>query len=153
MVAKLEDLTSGAVVEGLAAGSPATIIAVVPHGPDTAEVVYRLADGKVEARLLTRQDEARLKLATGEAQWTFNADGDLFALYAFLGASDFEGAVLRAVRLGGDADTIGAMAGAAAGARWGYEAIPWRHKVEGHDRLVGLADRLFRRVQENLEAK
>ncbi|GIU92728.1 MAG: hypothetical protein KatS3mg011_1634 [Acidimicrobiia bacterium] len=79
-MAKLEDLTSGAVVEGLAAGSPATIIAVVPHGPDTAEVVYRLADGKVEARLLTRQDEARLKLATGEAQWTFDADGDLFKL-------------------------------------------------------------------------
>jgi poly(ADP-ribose) glycohydrolase ARH3 len=94
---------------------------------------------------LERNDDVYAKTNLGN--WVAADDSVVTALYAFLGASDFEDAVLRAVRLGGDADTIGAMAGAAAGARWGYEAIPWRHKLEGHDRLVALADRLARHVE------
>lgn len=41
-------------------------------------------------------------------------------------ASDFEDAVVTAVNLGGDTDTIGAMVGALAGARHGLAAIPTR---------------------------
>lgn len=56
------------------------------------------------------------------------------ALWAFHDAADFREAVLRAVNLGDDADTTGAVCGQFAGACWGEEGIPpeW---------LSGLAER------------
>ncbi len=53
-------------------------------------------------------------------------------------------AVRFAIRLGGDTDTIAAMAGAIAGALHGASAIPepWRARTEGTDELTSLADRL-----------
>jgi poly(ADP-ribose) glycohydrolase ARH3 len=49
--------------------------------------------------------------------------------------------------IGGDADTIAAMAGALAGARYGATAIPevWTG-VEGEERLVELAGAMHKRV-------
>jgi ADP-ribosylglycohydrolase len=46
------------------------------------------------------------------------------ALWAFHDAGTFEEAVLRAVNLGDDADTTGAVCGQLAGACWGESAIP-----------------------------
>jgi ADP-ribosyl-[dinitrogen reductase] hydrolase len=46
------------------------------------------------------------------------------ALWATQTADRFEDAVWRAVALGHDADTVGAVAGAIAGARWGLSGIP-----------------------------
>ncbi len=46
------------------------------------------------------------------------------ALWAFHDAKDFEEAVLRAVNLGDDADTTGAVCGQFAGAFWGEAGIP-----------------------------
>jgi ADP-ribosyl-[dinitrogen reductase] hydrolase len=59
------------------------------------------------------------------------------ALWAFHGASDFRQAVLRAVNLGDDADTTGAVCGQLAGACWGEEGIPsaWRDGLAGRDQL------------------
>ncbi len=50
------------------------------------------------------------------------------ALWAFHDVQDFEQAVLRAVNLGDDADTTGAVCGQLAGACWGESGIPqkWR---------------------------
>jgi ADP-ribosyl-[dinitrogen reductase] hydrolase len=50
------------------------------------------------------------------------------ALWAFHDANDFRQAVLRAVNLGDDADTTGAVCGQLAGACWGEAGIPveWR---------------------------
>ncbi len=77
------------------------------------------------------------------------------ALYSFLAHYDsFPQALLYAVRLGGDADTIGAMCGAIAGALHGAEAIPpnWLSALEngaqGRDYARELADILFERWQE-----
>ena len=44
---------------------------------------------------------------------------------------DYEASVIAAVNIGRDADTIAAIVGAIAGARWGYDAIPrhWRERV------------------------
>lgn len=69
------------------------------------------------------------------------------ALYAFLLATDFESAIRRAIGIGGDTDTIAAMAGAVAGARWGMESISenWLN-VEGHARLADLADGMVARI-------
>jgi poly(ADP-ribose) glycohydrolase ARH3 len=67
------------------------------------------------------------------------------AIYSFLAARDFKGAVLYAVSLGGDADTIGSMTGAIAGAYYGVEGIPsqWRETVENRDKIERLARELW----------
>ncbi len=67
------------------------------------------------------------------------------ALYCFMGSRSLEHAILSAVNLGGDTDTAGACCGALAGAFWGCEGIPnrWKRGLEGYDRLVHLADRLW----------
>jgi ADP-ribosylglycohydrolase len=59
------------------------------------------------------------------------------ALWAFHGADAFEEAVLRAVNLGDDADTTGAVCGQLAGAYWGESGIPesWRSGLAGGDML------------------
>ncbi len=46
------------------------------------------------------------------------------ALWAFHDAQDFREAVLKAVNLGDDADTTGAVCGQSAGACWGESGIP-----------------------------
>ena len=60
------------------------------------------------------------------------------ALWAVGTSGDFAEAVLKAVNLGHDADTVGAVAGQVAGAVWGYEAIPqeWRATLAWHDAIV-----------------
>jgi ADP-ribosyl-[dinitrogen reductase] hydrolase len=45
-------------------------------------------------------------------------------LWAFHNAESFEDAVLKAVNLGDDADTTGAICGQLAGAFWGESRIP-----------------------------
>ena len=71
----------------------------------------------------------------------------LTAIYCFMVADTYEQAVRRAILMGGDTDTIAAMAGALAGARYGAEDIPqaWAD-VEGRDHLQGLADRFVSRL-------
>jgi poly(ADP-ribose) glycohydrolase ARH3 len=64
------------------------------------------------------------------------------ALAAFLLTHSFRESVVLAVNLGGDTDTIGAMAGAVAGAYYGYDKIPqeWLSSLEngpkGRDYVV-----------------
>lgn len=57
----------------------------------------------------------------------------------------FADTVRYAVTLGGDTDTIAALAGALSGAVLGYSAIPnvWLDRLEAVDALTVLADELF----------
>lgn len=48
------------------------------------------------------------------------------ALHCIYTTRSFEEAIIKAVNLGGDADTIGAITGGLAGALYGYESIPKR---------------------------
>ena len=72
------------------------------------------------------------------------------ALASFLINDDFEATVVTAINGGGDTDTIGAMAGAIAGAYYGYSSIPaaWLDPLEngakGRDYVVALAEELAR---------
>jgi poly(ADP-ribose) glycohydrolase ARH3 len=68
------------------------------------------------------------------------------ALCAFLRHPDsFSSAVLFAINLGGDTDTVASMTGALSGAHLGESAIPvqWREGVEGSVSLRHLADELL----------
>lgn len=66
------------------------------------------------------------------------------ALYEGVTAADAESAIVRAVNRGGDADTIGAVAGAVAGARFGASALPdrWLDALEAADELRRLGNEL-----------
>ena len=78
------------------------------------------------------------------------------AVWSFLLTDNFRDAVALAVNLGGDTDTVGAMAGAIAGARYGLESIDpdWLAKLEngrlGRDYVLKLsrkaADQVARKV-------
>lgn len=68
------------------------------------------------------------------------------ALWAFLRhPGSFIDTVRAAITLGGDTDTVAAMAGALSGAFLGCDAIPaeWQQRLEARDRLVTAADRLW----------
>ncbi len=70
------------------------------------------------------------------------------AIASFLINEDFPSTVVTAINCGGDTDTIGAMAGALAGAYYGYAAIPaaWCEPLEngakGRDYVAALAEEM-----------
>jgi len=66
------------------------------------------------------------------------------AYWLVLNAIDFEEGLVRAVNLGGDAATLGAVAGALLGARFGEQAIPerWLASITMREQLEKAADRL-----------
>lgn len=69
-------------------------------------------------------------------------------------ADSFEAAVTAGIRAGGDTDTVGAMAGAIAGARFGGAAIParWVERLEdgqrGRHHVEALARQLSQRARQ-----
>lgn len=66
------------------------------------------------------------------------------AVWAFLNTDNFEDAVLIAVNLGHDADTVGAVTGQIAGAYYGETGIPkhWLEKLYNHEHIRNLAIKL-----------
>ncbi len=68
------------------------------------------------------------------------------ALWAFHDAADFSEAVLRAVNLGDDADTTGAVCGQLAGAYWGESGIrpEWREQLARRQLLEAALSGLIR---------
>ena len=57
---------------------------------------------------------------------------------------DFAAAVRLAANIGGDSDSVAALTGGIQGARLGTDAIPadWLARLENHDYITGVADRL-----------
>lgn len=76
------------------------------------------------------------------------------ALWAFLHTSTFEEAVVEAVNRGADADTVGAVVGALAGAHYGLAGIPprWLDILKERDWLLKQADRLLQLAVDSLGA-
>ncbi len=66
------------------------------------------------------------------------------AYWLTLNAIDFEEGLVRAVNLGGDAATLGAVVGALLGARFGEQAIPerWLDSLLNRSQLEKVADKL-----------
>ncbi len=94
--------------------------------------------------LLPAADKARVVAELGHGIEAFNSVPT--AIYSFLAhPHSFAGAVLYAISLGGDTDTIGAMTGAISGAYLGVESIPadWRAKLENSHYIADLAEKLW----------
>jgi ADP-ribosyl-[dinitrogen reductase] hydrolase len=81
-----------------------------------------------------------------EIQSTFFAAPCLeAALWCFDRTESYEEAVLRAVNLGGDADSTAAVCGQVAGAHYGYSRIPtrWVDRLVKKELILEMAERLF----------
>jgi ADP-ribosyl-[dinitrogen reductase] hydrolase len=88
-------------------------------------------------------------LACGESPGTLETSGYVVhslqtALHDGLFAESAEEAIVTAVNRGGDTDTIGAVAGAVAGARFGASTLPdrWLAALDAAEELESLADQL-----------
>ncbi|MBI1889859.1 MAG: ADP-ribosylglycohydrolase family protein [Burkholderiales bacterium] len=73
------------------------------------------------------------------------------ALWCFFHTDSFEEAVLRAVNLGDDADTTGAIVGQVAGAYYGVENIPpsWINKLSMREDIEQMANRFYTRFDKS----
>lgn len=87
------------------------------------------------------RDKSRDQISsTGFAVHTLEA-----ALWCVSTTNSFEAALIAAVNLGDDADTVGAVTGQLAGARYGLAEIPgrWLETLVQQDRIRDLAKQLF----------
>jgi len=108
-----------------------------------SEAVYREKLDTIE-RLMGEPDKGKVVLGLGNGIEAFNSVPA--AIYSFLSQPhSFTRAVIGAISLGGDTDTIAAMTGAISGAYLGIRAIPikWRNRLENRRYLEELGERLF----------
>lgn len=85
----------------------------IPTHPDWPEEIQAIANGAWQTK-----QEPDIQ-STGYVVHTLEA-----ALWAVYSTESFRDALIRAVNLGDDADTVAAVTGQIAGARYGYSAIP-----------------------------
>jgi ADP-ribosylglycohydrolase/O-acetyl-ADP-ribose deacetylase (regulator of RNase III) len=97
----------------------------------------RLLDGRIE---LIDRDKVQ---SAGQVVQTLEA-----SIWCLLTTSSYEDAVLRAVNLGGDTDTIASVTGGLAGLCYGISAIPesWRQAMARAEDLEDLISRFIARV-------
>ena len=74
-MARLEDLTRGALITGILPDGPVTVVDVKWYGSATVELTYKDAAGRLGSELLFRDREPTLGLAAAGRPWTFAADG------------------------------------------------------------------------------
>ena len=69
----------------------------------------------------------------------------LIALTAFFSTDSYEECITKAISVGGDTDTQGAVSGALAGAYYGYDSIPdlWKTTLKRREYIEQLATKLF----------
>jgi ADP-ribosyl-[dinitrogen reductase] hydrolase len=118
-------------------------------GAELAGLIRRVADS-VRANQSTQDFAASLGLAAGVTGYSFHTVP--VALHAWLAhPADFAGAVLAAIRCGGDTDTVAAITGAIAGAGCGRQALPaeWLSHLAEWPRNVAWMDELARALSRS----
>ena len=116
-----------------------------------SEDVYRRKLATISTLLVTPEKERVIsEIGTGIEAFT-SVPAALFSFLLHPGS--FENAVIYAISLGGDTDTIGAMAGAISGAYLGVEAIPdkWLSKLENRLYIEPMAEELYQMKLTSLE--
>ena len=105
----------------------------------------------LEQRVVLRlEDEYDLPYDPGAWPMRGTAEFSLYAaFYALLNSNSFAEGIEMAVRIGGDTDTYGAIAGGLLGAYYGYEGISeaWRKAILGHDQMIKYAEQLYEMQQ------
>ncbi len=80
-MARLEDLTKGALVRGVLGDRVVKVVDIAWHGSSAVTLTYTdELTGKADQELLYREDEARLVVQKAGRAWSMDADGNLFRL-------------------------------------------------------------------------
>ncbi|GBH28767.1 helicase-related protein [Sphingobium xenophagum] len=77
---KIEELAQGQSLSGVEPSEVVTVVAIVPLGEGSVQLIYRTPDGSMKERMLGRVDEELIELATTERPFSFDGDGDAFKL-------------------------------------------------------------------------
>lgn len=77
---KLEQITANLSLSGMEPAVVVTVVAVVPIGAGSIQVVYRTPEGMLKERLLNCNDEATISVAQAEHPWSFDGDPEAFKL-------------------------------------------------------------------------
>jgi superfamily II DNA or RNA helicase len=79
-MARLEDLTHGAVVRGILPEGLVTVVSSYWHGTVAIELTYKDGAGRLGSELLYRDREPTIEIATVGRPWSFDGDGALLRL-------------------------------------------------------------------------
>ena len=68
------------------------------------------------------------------------------AIWCLLNTEDYKSCILKAMNLGNDTDTVGAVAGGLAGIKYGYESIPeeWKATIAKRGYIEILCNGLYK---------
>ena len=109
--------------------------------PNTINITHPdiVALTRPDAKWRTRDDREIITLP-GRALWTLEA-----ALWCVAHTDTFRDAIVTAVNLGGDADTVGSVTGQIAGAIYGFDTFPpeWVRDLHHADQIVARAKALY----------
>ena len=140
----------GALIVGALKGQSKEELLV--QAPQVVEAIYwednpLSADIKLVAEGSYKSKKEEEIMGVGYAPKSLEA-----ALWAFYHSTNFEDGALKAVNLGDDADTTGAIYGQIAGAFYGIENIPksWREKIVMYEKMIEYADRLLELASRRL---
>ena len=123
----------------------AAILCKVLDGCDKSELLHDLRFSPQEEKLAVLAQGSFLEKGEAQIEGSGYCVASLeAALWCFFHTDNFRDAVLRAVNLGDDADTTGAIVGQIAGAYYGVEQIPrtWRDKLAMRADIEDMARKL-----------
>ena len=127
----------GGLIAGAANGVPKEELLSPSYCPDKknlASEIYEVATGSFK-----QKDPPEIE-GLGYVVKSLEA-----AVWAFYKSNSFEEGALKAVNLGNDADTTGAVHGQIAGAYYGIDGIPskWRETITSSELILEYADKLY----------
>lgn len=79
-MARLEEMTVGSNLVGIAGTEPVNVISVKWYGTAAIEITYRDSKGQLGDRVVYREDEPCIELLTKSLPWSFDADADAMRL-------------------------------------------------------------------------
>ena len=77
---RLEDIKAGASVRGISPDGLVKVVGVEWYGDEAIKVVYEDGDGTPGSRLIYRDEEATVEVASTQGPWSFDGDGALLRL-------------------------------------------------------------------------
>ncbi|HBL50379.1 MAG TPA: RNA helicase [Firmicutes bacterium] len=79
-MARLEEITVGSIVSGIASKEAATVVAAHWYGTAVLEVTFKDSKGHLASQLIYRENEESIEVLNNNLPWSFDADGNLLRL-------------------------------------------------------------------------
>ncbi|MDX9872402.1 MAG: helicase-related protein [Clostridia bacterium] len=79
-MARLEEITVGSIIAGIASKEPVSIVAVKWYGTNVLEITFKDRKGQLASQLLYRENENSIEIMDGSLPWSFDADANLLRL-------------------------------------------------------------------------